>query len=61
VAPTTAPTPAPTPTVHRVRRGETLTGIADEYGVTISALRKANGILDPNLIIVGQVLVIPTR
>ncbi len=55
------PTPAPTPLVHRVRRGETLTGIAERYSVTIEAIRKANGLQDPNLIVVGQLLVIPAR
>lgn len=55
------PTPAPTPLVHRVRRGETLTAIAERYGVTIEAISKANGLLDPNLIVVGQLLVIPAR
>jgi LysM repeat protein len=55
------PTPAPTPLVYRVRRGDTLTAIANRYGVTIAALRKANGITDPNVIVVGQKLVIPRR
>jgi LysM repeat protein len=45
--------------VHRIRRGETLTAIADRYGVTIAALRRVNEIPDPNHIVVGQVLVIP--
>ena len=67
--PTPAPTPSPTPkvtpsarpTVHVVKSGETLTGIAARYGVTIVALQEANGIKDPNLIIAGQKLVIPAR
>jgi LysM repeat protein len=39
--------------------GETLSGIAAKYGVTLAALEKANGITAPNRIVVGQVLVIP--
>jgi putative chitinase len=45
--------------VHVVKSGETLTGIAARYGVTIAALQEANGIKDPNLINAGQKLVIP--
>ena len=57
--PTRTPKPVPTPLVHVVTRGETLTGIAAQYGVTVAAIRKANGIKDPNLIHVGDHLVIP--
>jgi LysM domain len=61
--PSTSPTrtPAPTPVTHRVVTGETLSGIAAQYGVTLAALEKANGITNPGLIKVGQVLVIPVR
>ncbi|MBM3307909.1 MAG: LysM peptidoglycan-binding domain-containing protein [Candidatus Eisenbacteria bacterium] len=44
---------------HTVSRGETLAGIAAKYGVTVSALMSANSISDPNLIRVGQKLVVP--
>ena len=44
---------------HTVTRGETLASIAAKYGVTVSALLSANNISDPNLIKVGQKLVIP--
>ncbi len=57
--PSPTPTPVPTPIVHVVKRGETLSGIALRYGVTVAAISKANGITDPNVIIVGQQLVIP--
>lgn len=48
-----------TSTVHLVRAGEHLTGIAHRYGTTISAIVKANGIKDPSYIRVGQRLTIP--
>lgn len=43
---------------HQVRRGETLSGIALQYGVSTAAIRRANS-LDSSVIRVGQVLVIP--
>jgi N-acetylmuramoyl-L-alanine amidase len=42
-----------------VTRGESLTSIAAEYGVTPQAITHANNIEDPNLIRVGQRLIIP--
>lgn len=44
---------------YTVKRGDTLGGIAKHYGVTVDALVTANGIANPNLIITGQVLVVP--
>jgi len=44
---------------HTVSRGETLASIAAKYGVSVSAILSANSISDPNLIKVGQKLVIP--
>ncbi len=68
-SPTTSPTqspaaqrtprPAPTPRLHVVVVGETLTGIAARFGVTVQAIQKANRIPNPSLILVGQRLVIP--
>lgn len=45
---------------YTVVYGDTLSEIAAKYGVSISALANLNGITDPNLIYVGQVLKIPT-
>lgn len=42
-----------------VKSGETLSGIASTHGVTISALREANGIKKDNQLRAGQKLVIP--
>jgi LysM repeat protein len=47
-------------TVHIVRRGETLYGIARSYGVNMWAIAHVNGITNPNRIYAGQRLVIPT-
>lgn len=41
---------------HTVRVGDTLASIAARYGTTVSALAKANGIANPNLIVVGRSL-----
>lgn len=42
-----------------VKSGDTLAGVAIEHDTTVSALVEANGITNPNLIRVGQVLTIP--
>lgn len=45
---------------HTVRAGETLTSIARMYGVTVEEIMTANGLTNPNLIYVGQSLLIPS-
>jgi LysM repeat protein len=45
--------------IYRVRTGDTLGSIASRNGVGMRALAAANGIADPNLIVVGQRLTIP--
>lgn len=47
------------PGTYTVQPGDTLGIIAARFGVTVDALAAANGILDVNLIDVGQVLAIP--
>jgi len=44
---------------HKIIRGETLSGIAQQYNVSLSSLRRANN-LNGDKIMVGQVLKIPT-
>jgi len=61
--PTTAPTAIPTKAVsgeqtHVVQPGENLFRIALHYGMTYQALAAANGIVNPDLIYVGQKLII---
>ena len=53
------PTPTPTPFLHVVQPGDSLSAIAFKYGVSIEALAEANGIVDANVIRVGQELIIP--
>ncbi len=68
VSTTPAPTtPALTPTspptgqvTHTVQRGENLFRIALQYSATVQAIASANGIANPALIYVGQVLIIPS-
>jgi LysM repeat protein len=59
VAPSATSPPPPVQTIRIVKRGESLTSIAAEYGVTPQAITHANNIEDPNLIRVGQRLMIP--
>jgi len=46
--------------VHVVQWGENLATIAYRYGVPVEVLIQANGLSDPNLIYIGQQLVIPS-
>lgn len=43
---------------HTVKKGETLSSIANKYNCTVSFLAQLNNIKNPNLIYVGQVLII---
>ena len=61
-SPSVAPTPKPTPayrTTYRVKYGDTLSGIAATFHTTVLAIERLNGITDPTLLRVGQVLKIP--
>lgn len=55
----TAQASDPAPRTHRVRRGETLSGIAARYGTSPSRLASLNGLSKKNLIRIGQVLKLP--
>ncbi len=50
---------AAAPRYHCVQPGETMFSIATRYGVSSWSLANANGIWNPNLIYVGQMLIVP--
>jgi LysM repeat protein len=60
---TPEPTPVPEPTAqsYTIKEGDTLSGIARSFGLTLDELLAANEetIEDPNLIAVGDVIIIP--
>lgn len=65
VTPTPNPTPPPQPApptstgTYTVKSGDTLSGIASQYGTTWQALAASNGLSNPNLIYPGQILRVP--
>jgi LysM repeat protein len=67
-SPTVAPTPSPTKVTgtvpgqkYVVQPGDTLVAIAEEFGVTVQELIDANGLTNPDVLRVGQELIIPGR
>ena len=61
---TATPTPSPTQSSgveYTVVEGDTLSGIAQLFGVTVEDIVVANGLADPTAISVGQVLIIPVN
>ena len=46
---------------YTVVKGDTLSKLAKRFGTTVNTLVKINHIKNPNLIIVGQVLLIPQK
>lgn len=65
--PSTSPTPDPTRSVNNltgaqeyiVQPGDTLSNIADVNGVSLESLLNVNNIPDPNVLSVGQVIILP--
>ena len=51
-----APIQVPATSTYTVRSGDTLSSIASKFGTSYQALASLNGISNPNLIYVGQVL-----
>jgi LysM repeat protein len=62
-APTLEPPPAstrPTQITHVVKKGEDMGGIANTYGVKTKDLKDANPKVDPRMMPIGTVLIIPS-
>ena len=55
---TQAPAPRSTRS-HKVRRGDTLSDIAQRYSISLSAIYRANPSVSPRLLRIGHVLAIP--
>ncbi len=55
---TRAPQPTAAPSKYKVKAGDTLLGIALKYGITVEALKEANG-LTGDMLHIGDELVIP--
>jgi LysM repeat protein len=65
-APSTAPTAAPSAPAaggrkYVVQAGDTLSGIAEQFGVTVQQLIDANKLTNPDLLLPGQELTIPAQ
>ncbi len=56
---TSAPAPQPTTGTYTVQRGDSLAIIAAKFNVNYLELARLNGIADPNVLHVGQVLQVP--
>lgn len=64
VLPTDSPSPVATatptkPMTYTVQAGDTLSAIAQEHNVSLEALTAANSLVDPDVLQIGQVLIIP--
>jgi LysM repeat protein len=55
----TSPQAAPTALMYTVQRGDTLLGIARQFGVTLSDLQAVNSSLNPLTLPIGAALIIP--
>jgi LysM repeat protein len=54
-----SPTPRMTESKYEVQEGDTLSGIAEMFGVTWDAIIQANNLQSQDAIFVGQELIIP--
>lgn len=53
------PSPKPTTTIYIVQAGDSLSGIAFQFDVSVEDIMRANGLTDADLLFVGQKLIIP--
>lgn len=56
-----APAEAPAPLVHTVASGDTLWALSRRYNVPMDQLVRANALSDPDLLLIGDRLVIPSK
>lgn len=54
------PAPSPTPIIYTVAEGDTLSGIAERFGVSIDSILVINPDVDPRSLPIGTQLVIPS-
>ena len=47
--------------IYTIQAGDSLSAVADRFGTTLDAIVKANELSDPNVVYVGQRLIIPVR
>lgn len=57
--PKPAPAPKPLNSTYTIKKGDTLSQIAARFGTSVAKLVQLNGIKNPDLIYVGQVLKLP--
>ena len=60
LASTQPPGPTATPFIYLIQSGDTLLAIAQRYNITLDELLAANPEIDPNFLIVGNEVIIPT-
>jgi N-acetylmuramoyl-L-alanine amidase len=58
-AATSAAATKPSGSTYVVQKGDTLAAIAARYGTTAAAVARANGLSNPNLVVIGRRLTIP--
>lgn len=59
LVPLTTPLPSPTPFTYQVKSGDTMSGIAEKFGVSLDSLLAANPEIASNAMSVGTTLKIP--
>lgn len=57
---TETPTPTPTPVVYSIARGDTLSKIAQQFGISVETLLAANPGVQPSQLSIGQTITIPS-
>lgn len=58
-APTATRGPIGEPIEYKIKSGDTLSGIAQQFGITVEDIVKYNNITDPNAVYEGQTILIP--